>query len=76
MSKDNHNLEHVYGEILTVIERLLKEDQNPLAIAAVLTSQALGLYKTILSEDDYDTMIDSIVDKKDNVQPFEYRSLH
>jgi len=76
MTKEDSNLEHIYNEVLIVMERLLKEDQNPLAIAAVLASQAMGLYKTVLSEKDYDIMINSIVDKKDNVQPFEARSLH
>ena len=76
MTKEESNMEHIYNEVLIVMERLLKEDQNPLAIAAVLASQAMGLYKTVLSEKDYDTMINSIVDKKDSVQPFEARSLH
>ena len=75
MSED-HKLEHIYYEILIVIERLLKQDNDALAVAAVLTSQAMGLYKTVLSEDDYDRMIDSIVDKKDNIRPFEARALH
>lgn len=73
---EEHNLEYIYNEILMVMERLLKEDHDALAIAAVLASQAMGLYKTVLSEKDYDRMITSIVDKKDNVQPFEARSLH
>ncbi len=76
MTKEDSNLEHIYNEVLIVMERLLKEDHNPLAIAAVLASQAMGLYKTVLSENDYDIMINSIVDKKDSVQPFEARSLH
>jgi len=76
MSEKNDSLEYVYSEVLMVMERLLKEDQNPLAIAAVLASQALGLYKTVLSDKDYDSMIDSLVDKKDSVQPYEVRSLH
>lgn len=76
MSKEDHNLEYIYNEVLMVMERLLKEEHDPLAVAAVLASQAMGLYKTVLSEEDYIRMIDSIVDKKDNVQPFEARSLH
>lgn len=76
MSEKDHNLEYVYNEVLMIMERLLKEDQNPLAIAAVLASQALGLYKTVLSGKDYDTMVDSLIDKKDSVQPYEARSLH
>jgi len=76
MTKEDSNLEHIYNEVLIVMERLLKEDHNPLAIAAVLASQAMGLYKTVLSEKDYDIMINNIVDKKDSVEPFEARSLH
>jgi hypothetical protein len=59
-----------------LIEKLLKDEHDPLAIAAVFASQALGLYKTVLTDKDYNTMIDSIVDRKDKVQPFESRSLH
>ncbi len=76
MTKEDSNLEYVYNEVLLVMERLLKEDQNPLAIAAVLASQAMGLYKTVLSDKDYNTMIASLVDRKDSVEPFEARSLH
>jgi DNA polymerase III delta subunit len=76
MSKNDNNLEYVYNEVIMVMERLLKEDQNPLAIAAVLASQAMGLYKTILSDKDYETMINSLADKKDRVLPYEARSLH
>jgi len=76
MSEKDNNLEYVYNEVLLVMERLLKEDQNPLAIAAVLASQALGLYKTVLSDKDYSTMVDSLVDKKNSVEPYETRSLH
>lgn len=76
MSKEEHNLEYIYNEILMVMERLLKEEHNALAIAAVMASQAMGLYKTVLSDSDYERMMLSIIDKKDNVQPFEARSLH
>ena len=76
MSKEDNNLEQIYNEVLMLIEQLLKEDHDPLAIAAVFASQAMGLYKTVLSESDYDRMMLSIIDKKDNVQPFEARSLH
>jgi hypothetical protein len=76
MIKDEHDLEYIYNEVLIVIEKLLKEEHDPLAIAAVFASQAMGLYKTVLSDKDYNSMINSIVDKKDKVQPFESRSLH
>ena len=76
MSEKDNNLEYVYNEVLMVMERLLKEDKDPLAIAAVLASQAMGIYKTVLSDEDYNTMIASLVEKKDEVEPYEARSLH
>jgi hypothetical protein len=76
MSKEDHDLEYIYNEVLMTIEKLLNEEHDPLAIAAVFASQSLGLYKTVLSDKDYNTMVDSIVDRKDKVQPFESRSLH
>jgi hypothetical protein len=38
-----------------------------LAVAAVMLSQALTLYRTALSENDYDRIIDSISELKDRV---------
>jgi len=38
-----------------------------LAVAAVMLSQALTLYRTALSEDDYDRIIESISELKDRV---------
>ena len=69
----NKRAQRIYSlnSVITV-----KEEQNPLAIAAVLASQAMGLYKTVLSDNDYDSMIESLVDKKDSVEPYESRSLH
>lgn len=76
MNTEDNKLEYVYNEIIVVIERLIKEDNNPLSVAAVLASQALGLYKTVLSDADYEIMIENIVSKKDRIRPYEARSLH
>ena len=39
-----------------------------LAVAAVMLSQALTLYRTALSENDYDRIIESISESKDRVK--------
>ena len=39
-----------------------------LAVAAVMLSQALTLYRTALSENDYDRIIESISELKDRVK--------
>ena len=76
MNKDKQNLELIYNEVLIVMERLFKNDHDALAVAAILASQAMGLYKAVLSDDEYDRMIESIVERKDYILPFEARVLH
>jgi hypothetical protein len=44
------------------------EANEVLAVAAVMLSQALTLYRTALSKDDYDRIIDSISELKDRVK--------
>jgi hypothetical protein len=76
MSNENENIEKVYYEVLTIMEKLLKDNYEPLAVAGVLMNQALSLYKAELSETGYNRIIESVVDKKDTVQPYEIRVLH
>lgn len=76
MNKENQELEYVYNEVLAIMERFLKEGHSPLAVAAVFATQAMGLYKTMLSDEEYHSMIDSIVDKKNHIQTYSARSLH
>lgn len=76
MSNENENVEKVYYEILTTMEKLLKDNYDPLAVAGVLMNQSLSLYKAELSETGYNRIIESVVDKKDTVQPYEIRVLH
>jgi hypothetical protein len=48
---------------------LVAVDTNEvLAVAAVMLSQALTLYRTALSENDYDRIIESISELKDRVK--------
>lgn len=44
------------------------EEYEPMEVAAVLTTQALSIYKTCLPPDDFDAMVDSISNMRDNVQ--------
>ena len=72
----NEKIEEVYYEVMLVIEKLLKDNHDPLSIAGVMTSQALSLYKAELTDKGYDRIIESIVDKKDDVDAYEVRVLH
>lgn len=41
---------------------------TPLEIAAILLTQSLSIYKTVLDEDEYNKMVDSISDLRDQVK--------
>jgi hypothetical protein len=47
-----------------------------LVIAGVMMAQSLSLYKSVLSEEDYSSMVASILEKKDKVYTFTTRNLH
>jgi hypothetical protein len=41
---------------------------NPLEIAAILMTQSLTIYKTVLDKDDYNKMVDDISNLRDRVK--------
>jgi hypothetical protein len=57
-------LYHSYWEVHN--EKM--NSHSPLEIAAILMTQSLTIYKTVLDEDDYNRMIDSISDLRDRVK--------
>jgi len=62
-------LDELYGEISDRVSPLL-EREEPLAIAAILVTLGLGLYKTLLNQEDYTRMTDAIYSLRDNVKSF------
>ena len=69
--EDDENFEYAYEKIYKLILELSKEDQvDPLLIAGILSTSALSIYKTCLSPEEYDEMIDQIYEFKDNIKSF------
>ena len=75
MTDKEDNVLEVYKETLSLIDKLIT-DYDPLVIAGVMMAQSLSLYKSILTEEDYSSMVASILEKKDKVYTFTTRSLH
>ena len=62
-------LEEVYNDIMKFnMEQINKCEGNALVVAAVLMAQALSIYKTVLSHNEFDTVVDGILDTKDKVK--------
>ena len=45
-------------------------EYDPMAVAGVMLAQALSIYKTAMSHEDYNNMVDNISDSRDKVQSF------
>lgn len=61
------SFEAVYSSFLKITNTLIEEDHDPLMLAAVLCTISLSIYRTMLSDTDYDLMIDAVKEFKDEV---------
>jgi hypothetical protein len=66
MTTDNE-LNELYTKFWELTSDLLPE-YSPVAIAGVMVAQALTIYKTVLTEEGFDGMVDSISDSRKNVK--------
>jgi hypothetical protein len=60
-------LENLYQDYWAFHATMIDKDHSPIAIAAILVAQALSIYKTVLEEDEYEQMVDSISNSRDKV---------
>lgn len=60
-------LEDVHDAVLELVAELLQEGFEPFAVAGVMSNIALSMYKTTLSPDDFNTMIDYISQSRDRI---------
>lgn len=73
MEKDKQ-VEHAY-QLYWDLTAKLSETFDPSCLAGVMMAQSLTIYKTILSPEDFEQLVDNIVQQKDKVQTIEGRVL-
>ena len=66
----NHSTEELYAKYLQ-FGAIMLEEYDSMEIAAVMIAQAMSLYKTCMNEEDYQKMIKSIYDQRNQVKTFE-----
>jgi hypothetical protein len=59
----------LYSDYMKFTETM-SEKYDALAVAGVMTAQALSIYRTVLSEEDYNQIVDNISDSRDLVHTF------
>jgi len=63
----NNGLDDLYHSYWKVHNEKMN-NYSPLEIAAILMTQSLTIYKTVLNENEYNRMVDSISDMRDRVK--------
>lgn len=67
---NDSQLENLYEHYLKFTDQMCI-DHDPMAIAAIMMTQALSIYKTAMSQEDYNRMVDSISANRNQVKTFE-----
>jgi hypothetical protein len=66
----NDRLDELYQKQWSVTSVML-EDNRPMEVAGVMLAQALRIYKTLLSEKEFDQMMDNISNSRDKIEKFQ-----
>lgn len=62
-------MEELYSKYLAFTDNMLME-YEPMYVAAIMMAQALSIYKTSMTEESYNLMVDSISENRNLVQTF------
>ena len=68
MNDDDYEPDELYNEVLGVAGELCAKHPG-LAVAAVLNTVSLTLYKTILTPEEYENMMDTIDSNTHRIKP-------
>jgi hypothetical protein len=64
-----HSIEDLYAKYLQFTGVMLEEYKD-IEIAGVMIAQALSMYRTVLLEEDYQRMVKSIYERRNDVKSF------
>jgi hypothetical protein len=62
-------LQELYDDYLNFTLRMIN-DHSAMSVAAIMMAQALSIYKTAMSDEDYNNIVDNISASRDQVNTF------
>lgn len=69
---DEENLEIAYRKFEKLTEELCKDGEHaPLVVAGVMMAQAMRIYKTALPNEDFDRLIETILESRHGITPIQ-----
>ena len=67
----DNEMKQIYQSVLETVTREIAQGSEPLAVAAVLMTTSLSIYRSVLENDkEYDKMIDTISKLRYDVKSF------
>jgi hypothetical protein len=66
---NDDKLQRLYNNFLEFADHMCTEN-SPMEVAAIMMTQSLTIYKSAMSEDDYNRMVDSISASRNKVKTF------
>ena len=70
MSRMETDLDEMLSQLNKLAVIWIGEGKEPMGIAAAMSVVSLKLYKTMLNEEDYNRMIDSISERRADIVPY------
>ena len=67
--KNQHSIEDLYSKYLQ-FTAVMMEDYEDIEIAGIMITQALSMYRTVLPEEDYQRMVKSIYERRNDIKTF------
>jgi hypothetical protein len=69
-------LKIVYDELFETAADLILRYENPQIVASTLMAQAIRLYRTILTDKEFEEMLEIVIKSAKEVKPFIFHKLH
>jgi hypothetical protein len=68
MNDITDGLEDLYQDYWAMHSSMIDKGHSPIEIAAILVAQSMSIYKTVLDVEEYNKMVDSISNMRDQVK--------
>lgn len=69
-------LKIVYDELFEKAANLILRYENPQIVASTLMAQAIRLYRTILTDKEFEEMLEIVLKNANEIKPFIFHKLH
>jgi hypothetical protein len=69
-------LKIVYDELFETAADLILRYENPQIVASTLMAQAIRLYRTILTDKEFEEMLEIVIKSAKELKPFIFHKLH